>query len=70
MRNTKQNASIQSINNDNLELQAKIEGKCNASGCRRINYSELYGKSIPNENEMQHVGLNWKLKLCKSCLLT
>ena len=21
-------------------------------------------------NEMQHVGLNWKFKLCPSCLLT
>ena len=70
MRNTKQKASIQSMDNDNLNLQANNEGKCNAPGCRRINYNELYGKSITIENEMQHVGLNWKFKRCPSCLLT
>ena len=69
MGNTKQKASIQIMSNDNLNLQANDEGKGNASGCRRINYNELYGKSIPIENEMQHVGLNWKFKLCPSCLL-
>ena len=62
MRNTKEKARIQSINNDNLNLQAKIEGKCNASGCRHVNNNELYGKSITIENEMQHVGLNRKFK--------
>ena len=70
MRNTKQKASIQSMNNDNLNLQATNEGKGNTPGCRRINYNELYGKSITIENEMQHVGLSWKFKLCPSCLLT
>ena len=65
MRNTKQKASIQSMNNDNLNSQAINDGKGNTSGCRRINYNEL---SI--ETEMQHVGLNWKFKLCPSCLLT
>ena len=58
------------MNNDNLNLQANNEGKGNTPGCRRINYNELYGKSITIENEMQHVGLNWKFKLCPSCLLT
>ena len=56
MRNTKQKGSIQSISNDNLKLQANIEGKGIAPGCRRINYKELYGKSITIENEMQYVG--------------
>ena len=56
MRNSKQKASIQSINNDNLKLQAKNESKGNALGCRHITYNELYGKSIPIENEMQHAG--------------
>ena len=70
MRNTKQKASIQSMNNDNLNLQANNEGKGNTPGCRRINYNELYRKSITVENEMQHEGLNWKFKLCPSCLLT
>ena len=70
MRNTKQKASIQSMNNDNLNLQANNEGKGNTPGCRRKNYNELYGKSITIENEMQHSGLNWKFKLCPSCLLT
>ena len=70
MRNTKQKASIQSMNNDNLSLQAEFEGKCNASGCRRKNYNELYGKSIPIANEMQHVRLSCKFNLCPSCLLT
>ena len=69
MRNTKQEASIQSINNDNLNLQEKIESKCNAPGCRCINYNELYKKSITIENEIQHVGLSCKFKLCPSCLL-
>ena len=55
MSNTKQKASIQSMNNDNLNLQANNEGKGNAPGCRRVNYNELYGKSITNENEIQHV---------------
>ena len=54
MRNTKQKASIQSMNNDNLNLQAKSDGKCNAPRCRCINYNELYGKSITNENDLQH----------------
>ena len=70
MGNTEQKASIQGINNDNLNLQANNEVKCNAPGCRRINYNELYGKSITIENEMQHVRPNWKVKLCPSCLLT
>ena len=70
MRNTKQKASIQSMNNDNLNLQANNEGKSNTPGCRCINYNELYGNSITIENEMQHVGLNRKFKLCPSCLLT
>ena len=70
MRNTKQKASIQSMNNDYLNLQAEIEGKRNAPGCRRINYNELYGKSITIGKKMQHVGLNWKFKLWPSCLLT
>ena len=69
MKNTKQKAGIQSMNNDNLNLQAKIDGKGNTPGCRRINYNELYRKSITNENEIQHVGLN-RVKLCPSCLLT
>ena len=67
---TKQNASIQSMNYDNLNVQANNEGKGHTPGCKRINYNELYGKSIPMENEMQHVGLNRKFKLCPSCLLT
>ena len=62
MRNTKQKASIQSMNNDNPNLQADNEGKGNAPGCRRINYNELYGKSISIDNELQHVGLKWKLQ--------
>ena len=70
MRNTKQKASIQSMNNDNLNLQATNEGKGNTPGCRRINYNELYRKSITIEDEMQHVGLNWNFKLCPSCPLT
>ena len=37
------------MNNDNLNLQANNEGKCNAAGCRRINYNELYEKSIKIE---------------------
>ena len=53
MKNTKQKASIQSMNNDNLNLQAKNEEKGNTPGCRRINYNELCGKSIPIENEIQ-----------------
>ena len=56
MINTKQKTSIQSMNNDKLSLWANNEGKCNTPGCRRINYNELYGKSIQFENEMQHVG--------------
>ena len=70
MKNTKQKASIQSMNKDNLNLQATREGKCNASGFRCINYNELYEKSITIDNEIQHVRLNWKFKLCPSCLLT
>ena len=70
MTNTKQKASIQRMNNDILNLQADNEGKGNTPGCRHINYNELYGKSITIENEMQHVGLNWKFKLCASCLPT
>ena len=70
MRNTKQKASIQRMNNENRSLEAKIEGKGNTPGCRRITYNELYGKSITIENEMQHVGLNWKFNLGPSCLLT
>ena len=70
MRNRKQKASIQSMNNDDLNLQANNEGKGNTHGCRCINYTELYGKSITIENEMHHVGLNRKFKLCPSCLLT
>ena len=70
MRNTKQKASIQSMNNDKLNLQAKNENKGNTPGCRRISYNELYRKSITIENEMQHAGLNCKYKLCPSCLLT
>ena len=70
MKNTKQKASIQSMNNDNLNLQANNEAKGNTFGCRRINYYELYGKSITIENEMQRVGLTRKVKLCSSCLLT
>ena len=70
MRNTKQKASIQNINNENLNRQARIEGKCNTPGCRHINYNELYEKSTPIENEMQHVRLSSKFKLCPSCLLT
>ena len=89
MRNAKQKASIQSMNNDNVNnglashkrrrsvqkndivnLQANNEGKGNTPGCRRINYNELYRKSITTENEMQHVGLNRKFRLCPSCLLT
>ena len=70
MRNTKQKASIQSKNIDNLNRQASNEGKGNTPGCRCINYNQQYGKSITIENEMQHVGLHWKLKLCPSCLLT
>ena len=70
MRNTKQNASIQSMNNENLNLDAKIQGKCNALGCRRIDYNELYGKSIPIENEMRPVCLKRKFKLCRICLLS
>ena len=69
MKNTKQKASIQSMNNDNLNLQAKIEGQGNTPGCRRINHNQLYRKSISIENGMQHVGLNQKFKLCPSCLL-
>ena len=70
MRNTRQKASIQSMNNDNLNLQANNGGKGITPGCRCINYYELYGTSITIENEMQHVGLNWKFKLCPSCLFT
>ena len=70
MRNTKQNASIQSMNNGNLNLQANNEGKNNTPGCRHINYNELYGKSMTIENEMHHVGSNWKFNLCPSHLLT
>ena len=71
MKNTKQKASIQSMNNDNLNLQANnMRGKSNTPGCGRINYNELYGKSITIEKEIQHVGLNRKLELCPSCLLT
>ena len=46
MKNTKQKAGIQSMNNDNLNLQIKIEGKSNTPGCRCLNYNELYEKSI------------------------
>ena len=70
MRYTKQKPIIQIMNNDNLNLQANNEGKGNTPRCRRINYNQLYGKSVTIENEMQHVGLNWKFKLCPSCLLT
>ena len=70
MKNTNQKASIQSMNNDNLNRQANNEGKGNTSGRRRRNYNELYRKSMTIENETQHVGLNWKFKLCPSCLLT
>ena len=70
MRNTKQTPSIQSMNNDNLNLQAKIEGKGDASGCRLRIYNELYRKSILIENQMQHVGFNRKFKLCPSWILT
>ena len=70
MKNTKQKASIQSMNNDNLNLQANNEGKGNTSGRRRINYNELYRKLMTIENETQHVGLYRKFKLCPSCLLT
>ena len=70
MRNTQQKASIQRMNTDNLNLHAKVEGKCNAPGCIRINYNELYGNSTTIEHEMQHVGFNRKFKLCPSCLLT
>ena len=54
MINTKQKASVQSMNNDNSNLQAQIEGTCNTPGCKCINSNELYGKSIPIDNEMQH----------------
>ena len=70
MKNSKQKASIQSMNNDNLNLQAKFEGNRNTPGCRCLDYNELYGKSITIENETQHVGLNRKFKLCSSRLLT
>ena len=56
MRNKKQKASNQRMNKDNLNLQAKCKGKCNASGCRRINYNEQDGKLSTIDNEMQHVG--------------
>ena len=56
MKNTKQKASIQGMNNDNLNLQAKFEGKSNTPGCRCLDYNELYGKSIKIVNETQHVG--------------
>ena len=68
--NTKQNAGIQSMSNDNLNLSAKLEGKSNTPGCRCLDYNELYGKSITIENETQRVGLNRKFKLYPSCLLT
>ena len=70
MMNTEQKASIQSMNNDNLNLQTKIERKCNAPGCRRMNYKELNRKLRTIENEIQHVRLYWKFKLRPSCLLT
>ena len=70
MKNTKQKARIQSMHNDNLNIQANNEGKGNTPGCRRINYNELYGETITNENEMQHVWFNRNFKLCPSCLLT
>ena len=63
MKNTKQKASIQSMNNDNLNIRANNEGKGNTPGCRRINYNELYRKSITNGNEMQHVWFNMNFKL-------
>ena len=70
MKNTMQKASIRNFNDDNLSLQAKIEGKSNTPGFRCLDYNELYGKSITIENETQHVGLHRKFKLCPSCLLT
>ena len=70
MKNTMQKASIQNMNNDNLNLQAKIEGKSTTPRCRCLDYNELYGKSITIENGTQHVELNRKFKLCPSCLLT
>ena len=70
MKNTKQKVSIQGLNTDNLNSQASNEGKNNTPGCGRKNYNELHGKSITIENEIQHVGLNRKFKLCPSCLLT
>ena len=70
MRNAKQKAGIQSMNNDTLSLQAKLESEGNAPGCRRTKYNELYGKSMRKENEMQHLRLNWQVKLCPNCLLT
>ena len=54
MRNTKQKASIQSMNKDNLNPQANNEGKGNTPGCRRKNNNELYGKSITIENPLPH----------------
>ena len=42
MRNTKQKGNIQSMNNDNLSLQAKIDGRC----MQQIRQQEQYNAQV------------------------
>ena len=64
MENTKQKASIQSINNDDLNFEATREGKCDASECRRMRYNvdccfwlrqlKLHGENVPKTASLRH----------------